>query len=192
MAKYVIEDTTLNNTANAIREKTGKTDKITPSNFATEIASIESGGSGSNSELKIEVQEYTPASNETIHEFTHNLGVVPDKIEIYSHSNTLYGANLKNVLYYATGIRKPIFSLGKTRYAVQNCFFRASDIGYTMTTDCSCLFDWDNDIAVETSTQNSNICSANSQKFNFDGTNSGLKLGGGKKYIIILISGVNV
>ena len=45
MAKYVIEDTTLNNTANAIREKTGKTDKITPSNFATEIASIETGGS---------------------------------------------------------------------------------------------------------------------------------------------------
>lgn len=47
MAKYVIEDTTLNNTANAIREKTGKTDKITPSNFATEIASIESGGGSS-------------------------------------------------------------------------------------------------------------------------------------------------
>ena len=47
MAKYVIEDTTLNNTANAIREKTGKTDKITPSNFATEIASIVSGGGSS-------------------------------------------------------------------------------------------------------------------------------------------------
>lgn len=47
MAKYVIEDTTLNNTANAIREKTGKTDKITPSNFATEIASIETGGGSS-------------------------------------------------------------------------------------------------------------------------------------------------
>ena len=44
MAKYVIEDTTLTNTANAIREKTGKTDKITPSNFATEIANIETGG----------------------------------------------------------------------------------------------------------------------------------------------------
>ena len=44
MAKYVIEDTTLTNTANAIREKTGKTDNITPSNFATEIANIQSGG----------------------------------------------------------------------------------------------------------------------------------------------------
>lgn len=192
MAKYVIEDTTLNNTANAIREKTGKTDKITPSNFATEIASIETGGSGSSSELKIEVQEYTPASDETIHEFTHNLGVVPDKIEIYAHANTLYGANLKNVLYYATGIRNPIFSLGETRYAVQNCFFRTTNNAYTITTDCSCLCDWDNDITVETSTQSVNICGANSQKFNFDGTNSGLKLGGGKKYIIILISGVNV
>lgn len=44
MAKYVIEETTLTNTANAIREKTGKTEAITPTNFATEIASIESGG----------------------------------------------------------------------------------------------------------------------------------------------------
>ena len=55
MAKYVIEDTTLNNTANAIREKTGKTDKITPSNFATEIASIEnsSGGDTTNEDTLI-------------------------------------------------------------------------------------------------------------------------------------------
>lgn len=45
MAKYVIEDTTLTNIANAIREKTGKTDAITPSNFDTEIAGIQSGGS---------------------------------------------------------------------------------------------------------------------------------------------------
>lgn len=45
MAKYVIEDTTLTNTANAIREKTGGTEPITPSNFATEIEGIQSGGS---------------------------------------------------------------------------------------------------------------------------------------------------
>ena len=44
MAKYVIEDTTLTNIANAIREKTGKTDAITPANFDTEIAGIQSGG----------------------------------------------------------------------------------------------------------------------------------------------------
>ena len=44
MAKYVIEDTTLTNMADAIREKTGGTEPITPSNFATEIAGIQSGG----------------------------------------------------------------------------------------------------------------------------------------------------
>ena len=49
MAKYVIEDTTLTNIANAIREKTGKTDAITPANFDTEIASIEVGGGGDTS-----------------------------------------------------------------------------------------------------------------------------------------------
>lgn len=58
MAKYVIEDTTLNNTANAIREKTGKTDKITPSNFATEIASIESGGGSSTVTKGIVINEF--------------------------------------------------------------------------------------------------------------------------------------
>lgn len=51
MAKYVIEETTLTNTANAIREKTGKTEAITPTNFASEIASIQGGGGMADEEL---------------------------------------------------------------------------------------------------------------------------------------------
>jgi hypothetical protein len=58
MAKYVIEDTTLTNTANAIRKKTGKTHTITPSNFATEIASIETGGGGSTVTKGIIINEF--------------------------------------------------------------------------------------------------------------------------------------
>lgn len=61
MAKYVIEDTTLTNTANAIREKTGKADTITPSNFATEIASIETGGGGSTVTKGIIINEFDSA-----------------------------------------------------------------------------------------------------------------------------------
>lgn len=42
MAKVLINEENLTNVANAIREKTGKTDLITPSNFDTEISTIES------------------------------------------------------------------------------------------------------------------------------------------------------
>jgi hypothetical protein len=41
MAKYTLEESTLTNIADAIRAKTGKNDKITPSDFAEEISSIE-------------------------------------------------------------------------------------------------------------------------------------------------------
>jgi len=40
MAKYAIEDTTLSAIGNAIREKTGKTELLTPSNMAIEIEGI--------------------------------------------------------------------------------------------------------------------------------------------------------
>lgn len=44
MAKYVIEDTTLTNIASAIREKTGKSDLLLPSQMPSEIQSISGGG----------------------------------------------------------------------------------------------------------------------------------------------------
>ena len=190
MSKYVIEDTTLNNTANAIREKTGKTDKITPSNFATEIASIVSGGESS-SGIKIEVQSYRPTSNETSHEFTHNLGVVPDRIEIYVHCDTLYTAKSK-VIYYANGLRNQVLSLGYSRYCLQNCFFKNTDSEKTLSDNaCACIYNWDIDITSESGSKSAVICGANSQKFNFNGTTAGLCLGEGLNYLIILMSGVN-
>ena len=44
MAKYVIEDTTLTNIASAIREKTGKSNLMLPSQMPNEIQNISSGG----------------------------------------------------------------------------------------------------------------------------------------------------
>ena len=44
MAKYVIEDTTLTNIASAIREKTGKSELLLPSQMPSEIQSISGGG----------------------------------------------------------------------------------------------------------------------------------------------------
>lgn len=44
MADYLIKDTTLTNIADAIRQKKSSTDKYTPAEMVTAIASIESGG----------------------------------------------------------------------------------------------------------------------------------------------------
>ena len=123
MAKYVIEDTTLNNTANAIREKTGKTDKITPSNFATEIASIVSGGGSSN--FKMEFQTYTPTEDETEHTFTHNLGVVPNFIMIYwgTSPNFYVTSATRYSLICCWGVKteSPNISNGNERYTKSFC-----------------------------------------------------------------------
>lgn len=48
MSRVVINDEILTAIANAIREKKGTTNGILATNFASEIASIESGGSGGN------------------------------------------------------------------------------------------------------------------------------------------------
>ena len=48
MAKVFIQESTLTNIGNAIREKTGKTAKIAPGNMPTEIKSIKTGGGGYN------------------------------------------------------------------------------------------------------------------------------------------------
>lgn len=44
MGKKLIQESTLTDIANAIREKKGTTDALDPANFATEISSIASGG----------------------------------------------------------------------------------------------------------------------------------------------------
>ena len=44
MAKYIIEDTTLSNIADAIRSKTGDTTEYTPAEMPAKIESIETGG----------------------------------------------------------------------------------------------------------------------------------------------------
>ena len=46
MSEYLIRGTTLSAIANAIREKTGGTDQMTPEKMATEISNIKSGDDG--------------------------------------------------------------------------------------------------------------------------------------------------
>ena len=46
MSKVAINEITLTNIGDAIREKTGKTDLIAPGDMPAEIASISTGGEG--------------------------------------------------------------------------------------------------------------------------------------------------
>ena len=56
MAKYVIEDTTLTNIASAIREKTGKSDLLLPSQMPSEIQSISGGGGDTDYQLNVDMK----------------------------------------------------------------------------------------------------------------------------------------
>ena len=49
MSEYLIQDTTLTAIADAIREKTGGTDQMTPEQMATEISNIQASGGGDDS-----------------------------------------------------------------------------------------------------------------------------------------------
>lgn len=74
----------------AIREKTGKTDKLQPSQMAAAILSIQSGGSSlPNGIAAIDYGEITVSSAFTTSRqtFSHKLGVVPDLMIVYSPAN---------------------------------------------------------------------------------------------------------
>lgn len=53
MSKVFIEESTLSSIGNAIRQKTGKSELISPGNMPTEIASITSGGGGTGGDEKL-------------------------------------------------------------------------------------------------------------------------------------------
>lgn len=86
MAKYTINDTTLVAIADAIREKSGNTDGIDPTNMAALIASIEAGGGGGGG--KIAYGTITPADASVNLEIAHGLGKVPDFFCIVASNNS--------------------------------------------------------------------------------------------------------
>lgn len=87
--------------ANAIRTKTGGTDKMAPAAFPENILGIEGGGSVDLSNVKIASGTHTGSASgqETI---THNLGVMPDII--FMTYATLGNISDYNVSAYMSGI----------------------------------------------------------------------------------------
>ena len=74
MAKYSIEDSTLTGIADAIREKNGTTENISPTDMAAAILAISSGDGGG---LKYEIGQFTVASDTQSTTVHHNLGETP-------------------------------------------------------------------------------------------------------------------
>ena len=68
MTKYLVEDSTLTDIADAIREQTGDSNPIQLSSFANQIASISGGSSHTYSETEQEVGEWVDGS--TVYEKT--------------------------------------------------------------------------------------------------------------------------
>lgn len=71
MTKYLVEEQTLTDIADAIREQTGDENPIMLSNFASEIGSIQGGGSVNYSTTEHEIGTWVDGS--TLYERTHHI-----------------------------------------------------------------------------------------------------------------------
>lgn len=76
MTKYLVEESTLTDIADAIREQTGDENPIMLSNFASQIGSIQGGGSVNYSTTEHEVGTWIDGS--TVYEKVIELGTLPD------------------------------------------------------------------------------------------------------------------
>ena len=95
MAKYSIESSTLTNIANAIRAKTGGTENIPVSGFASQIAGISTGKSGIKVTLIMEGYNATGTANGV--PFSES---TPTEIEVINGS---IGAQLWDPCYKLSG-----------------------------------------------------------------------------------------
>ena len=193
MANVLVEEASLQNIANSIREKTGTTDTYKPSEMASAIAGIVAGGGGGS--VQVEAQSYTPADYESAHTFNHSLGVVPDVVMIYAHRNTLAYKDPYS-LYFLFALKNGTFSLGDDWQMVQSAFFKGSAITYEgvpIKDLCECIMSTTAKYDITSTSTNANICicNANENTFEFDGTTAGINLATGVQYTIVAISGVS-
>ena len=125
MANVLVEETSLQNIANSIREKTGTEDTYKPSEMATAISNIESGGgSGSNA--------YDGIIDRTITEITNNSVASIGK---YAFSKC---TNLTNVTFTETTIVDEEAFEGCTGLITIN-FPKATHFRYSSFKGCKAL-----------------------------------------------------
>ena len=80
MSDYLIQSSTLEDIADAIRSKTGGSALINPEDIADAIDSIQTGGA------KIERGSFTLQSDQASHSWAHSLGAQPTIVFVYPSS----------------------------------------------------------------------------------------------------------
>lgn len=93
MANVYLKDTTLKSIGNAIREKTGETGLLLPSEMANAIANISGGGGGIDLPTpgKSKVAMYEGSSSSKYMYIDDNIAMYPDKIQQISFYTSGYG-----------------------------------------------------------------------------------------------------
>lgn len=128
------------------------------------------GNLASSSNINIETQSYTPTENEYSHNFTHNLGVIPDMILIYAASTDPSSDGLK----FAFGLNSDALKITENSLYIRQ--FYGAPIGANR--------DYNSIIANGYCIRN-----ANSSSFNFE--HQRFYLQANIEYYIVLISGLN-
>lgn len=108
--------------ANAIREKSGESGTMKPAEFPDKISQIVTGGGGSG-ELKYKTGYVSRYSMESIKTFSHNMGVVPDIIILYSEEPPV-----ENTLFFTIGFSSAMIKAFGNEYAT---------IGFALITNTS-------------------------------------------------------
>ncbi|MBR5223242.1 MAG: hypothetical protein IKV81_03660 [Clostridia bacterium] len=118
MPNVFIENATLENIADAIRNKTGKTEKMLPAEMPAEIESIEAGGGGG---LKYTSGTVEFASSYRV--FYHNLGVIPRIIIIWTNANPDVEENACLGALYTSIMEKPMYVVYEDRNTTAPNFY---------------------------------------------------------------------
>ena len=124
---YVVKESDISDIAAAIMNKAKLDEKLNgmiafPDNFISTINSIQSG-------FKIASGSFTPSSNVTSYQVTHNLGV-PPKVACFictgSFPSIINGARLGGVAYYNESVNKTNHNAAQFRISGSNIVFNGS------------------------------------------------------------------
>lgn len=136
MAEYLIKDTSLTAVADAIREKSGKTDKMTLASMAEEVRNLSSGGGVETCKVTLTIYDafycYVGVTDEGIPEIRGTNGDI-----LVPHNSPLELTVVKNSIMFLSHI-----NAGKTNHSVSGGVevMHEGDGSYVITGLCESSF----------------------------------------------------